>query len=600
MFFSYSLHCYAYVPSLTAGLKPFFWPSGKKNFNLNFIPDNNFNFTSPEIETLVSSSFNQWGQNIDMSFSVSEASTIPRIGKNDIYFSNDDTIFGSGVVAITLVSYKEASGEILEADIVINNNANISLNQNSNEFLGNILTHEVGHFLGFAHEPTLGSTMFYEAQRGQYRLGEMDITSAKKLYGSNVGTIAGKIIGGENNLGLFGVHVLAIDQTGKIAGTEISGVDGKFFMKGLDPSRTYYLYTKPISFKPSLPTIYEEAKSNFCIGGESFRGSFFQTCLTKDEGFPKSIVVSANEVKDVGSITVRCGFDVPPAYLEAKDKSTDYLLPISSQSLSLSMSGFITDVEADNEEIETITYQVPSSIAGLGPNFNLNIALNFQNLYSVYYSEVSIYKNSVLILSTPSTQSRVLENNYQATLDQEYSVNVVPSDKVEVKIKPKSWAAFLNEENSAPRKPFGRRTLYTLDFFPGISIDQFNYADLPNMQKPYYASSIALKDKLNLYLLSFELQKLGVAKRLGSRIFANSDNATCTDAPNSYVVKRPIEVANSGKTTTKKSSSNEASPIACGSVDMSGPSGPSNGMTQMIFTFFAFICIKMQFRKRKT
>lgn len=100
--------------------------------------------------------------NRNVIYSAQEASEL-----ND-YFSDPDQL------AVTLTSHSVSTGEIFDADIVFNdvrfdfadvtNELTCSDLANRPYDLRNTLIHEMGHFIGFDHDPDTDSTMFANAQ----------------------------------------------------------------------------------------------------------------------------------------------------------------------------------------------------------------------------------------------------------------------------------------------------------------------------------------------------------------------------------------------------------------------------------------------------
>jgi hypothetical protein len=100
------------------------------------------------------------------------------------------------LVAITLTTYEPTSGEILDADISLNNVVfsleNIAEgtscgNNAKRHDIGNTLVHEVGHFIGFAHVPDSEATLFSHAKDCETKkrsLGEDDILGLCSVYPS--------------------------------------------------------------------------------------------------------------------------------------------------------------------------------------------------------------------------------------------------------------------------------------------------------------------------------------------------------------------------------------------------------------------------------
>lgn len=597
----------AYVPSITSQLKPLAWLPASQTLTIYVNPTNSLGISAGTVNTIIQSAFNEWDSVSSLNFSLVTTSTSNVFNKNELYFSDDAEIFGSGVIGIALVSYKDSTGEILEGDILINEQATLLNVKDDRLYLGNVITHEVGHFLGLGHEPTLESTMFYQAERGQYKISQMDKHSMSQLYpnSTSTGSISGKIVGGENLVGLFGIQVMALTTDGRLYASVISDADGSFHFKGLEASKVYYLYTKPLTFKSSLPTMFADARSNFCHNGDSFRGSFFQTCLNVDEGFPQSISVNTNQETAVGNITVRCSLDVPPSYLEAKDRAEVFQLPFDAAVMSTAYTGFFSQPDTDNEVEEKIAFTIPEAqdLNGIGDSIDLKINMRSQLFYSIYKADLSIYKNGNKVFGRTSTTSDLkVESDYSLNLDQDYSLDVAAGDSIELRIKPKKWFNYLNlEENTAPIKPVSRRTFKTSDFFPGFLISSFNYNELNSDERRLYSSSMSVKDPLNWYFLTVETVKRSTGERVRGRSFFNSDNSQCVDAFNAYQVQRPIDATKSITQKNKSGKIDDPMPISCGSIDTKGPGGGGgNGLFQIVFGFLLIIGLKSFFPHLKS
>lgn len=597
----------AYVPSLTSQLKPLAWLPASQTLTIYVNPTNTLGISAGTVNTVVQNAFNEWDSVSSLNFSLTTTATSNIFNKNELYFSDDNEIFGSGVIGIALVSYKDSTGEILEADILLNEQASLLNVKDDRLYLGNVITHEVGHSLGLGHEPTLESTMFYQAERGQYKISQMDKHSMAQLYpnSSSLGAISGKIIGGESLLGLFGIQVMALTTDGRIYASVISEADGSFHFKGLEPGKTYYLFTKPLSFKSSLPTMFADARANFCHNGESFRGSFFQTCLTVDEGFPQSLSVNANQVTAVGNVTIRCSLDVPPSYLEAKDRAENYQLPFDAAVMSTAYTGFFSQPDTDNEVEEKISFTIPEAqdLTAIGDDLNLKINFRSQIFYSIFKADLSIYKNGNKVFGRTATTSDLkIESDYALNLDQDFSFDIAAGDEIELRIKPKKWFNYLNlEENSAPIKPVSRRTFKTSDYFPGFLISSFNYNELSAEERRLYSSSMNIKDPLNWYFLTIETVKRNSGERVRGKSFFSSDNSQCVDAFNAYQIQRPIDASNSITPKNKTGKIDDPMPISCGSIDTKGPgSGGGNGLWQIVFGFCLIIGLKRFFPQHKS
>ncbi len=103
-------------------------------------------------------------------------------------------------LAMTYLIYSEASGRILEADILINGQ-NIDWDPESGYDLENALTHEIGHLLGLGHSKEAEATMFartYPREIKKRTLHEDDRQGLSVLYATAMSPAFGCRGGPEN------------------------------------------------------------------------------------------------------------------------------------------------------------------------------------------------------------------------------------------------------------------------------------------------------------------------------------------------------------------------------------------------------------------
>jgi hypothetical protein len=135
---------------------------------------------------LIAQSFGAWTQDactdlvfMDLGYSTKDVGFNPSDTDNqNLIISIEDDgrareFFTRNELAITLTSFNTATGEIFDADILFNNasfpfqdvadaNACRALDPMPYD-LRNTLIHEIGHFIGFEHDPNPESTMFASA-----------------------------------------------------------------------------------------------------------------------------------------------------------------------------------------------------------------------------------------------------------------------------------------------------------------------------------------------------------------------------------------------------------------------------------------------------
>jgi|GEM_PF-3122654 len=111
---------------------------------------------------------------------------------NSIELVRNNWIFGPYIVALTILDFNSTTGEIREADVLMNG-VNFSFGDitivDADADLGNILTHELGHLLGLGHSQVRLSTMSESTGLAETRrrsLHQDDREAVQWLYPSEV------------------------------------------------------------------------------------------------------------------------------------------------------------------------------------------------------------------------------------------------------------------------------------------------------------------------------------------------------------------------------------------------------------------------------
>jgi hypothetical protein len=208
-------------------------------------------------------------------------------------------------------------GEILDADIYFNpSDSHVAyatpsaLSSAASAYdLESLLTHELGHALGFSHSAVWSAIMFpyapapgsfsgmrATAQQPDAPLGEDDRTGLRILYPDaadslHTGSIRGRIVPANplslpafppGVTGIFGSHVVAVDaQSGAVVGATIGGwscsdpgptqFDGSYVLERLPVGHAYEVYVEPFNGAVD-PSQVSNATASLCRNSSSDGG----------------------------------------------------------------------------------------------------------------------------------------------------------------------------------------------------------------------------------------------------------------------------------------------------------------------------------------
>ena len=517
------------------------WPKTRKSLSLQVNPSNNDSLDAIEISGIVSEATAQWNENSSLKMSSQINYSAPSAGTNNIYFTSSPSAYmGFGVVAVTQVSYKQYTGEIVEADIVINDYGFYFDNSSSSKFyLGNVITHELGHVLGLGHSEVKNATMFYVLGRGLYSLESDDLCGIQAVYPqASLASISGKVVGGTDIVGVFGAHVQAISAaSGDVVAGAYSDSDGSFTLSGLPTSDTYYLYVSPIKVVEALPNYYSTRRDDFCEQESRYRGSFFQSCSSQRRGYPQGIKLASGNV-NVGNVSIGCNLAVPNNYL-------------SNNSLALSgvgdaFVGYFSANRVSNSDSDTIYIDLTSYDSSLGEQY-LDLKLLSQRLYSPLQFSVQLWRSEELVYESAATFP--LDHDQRPLLD----------------------GSIRSLLSSNPEDNY-----FTLKITPynlvsgGDGVDEFDY-----FPDDYFQEAADFLDTLGFYFLIYNIsQRSGdnyeiVAQKEYGAI---SDNTYCAAGVNVISVN-PSKLSHPNVLSVAKE--NDPLAVSCGSIgngdDSSGP-----------------------------
>ena len=159
---------------------------------------------------------------------------------------------GSGIVAITPISFNTVNGNILDADILFNGSQfNFSTDGSPGTFdVQDVLTHEIGHFVGLDHSPQVSGTMwpFVSTTQWLHRSLTAD-EEAGAVAIATAGTAAkltGTIRRATGAAKIPGAIASAIRVSdGRLMGMAITNNSGIFSIKGI-PAGDYWIHVTPM------------------------------------------------------------------------------------------------------------------------------------------------------------------------------------------------------------------------------------------------------------------------------------------------------------------------------------------------------------------
>ena len=157
---------------------------------------------------------------------------------------------GSGIVAITPVWFF-SNGAITDADILFNGSQFTFTTDAASSAMDveDVVTHELGHFLGLDHSGIVGATMypFVSGNVTAHRsLSDDEGNGMRDVYPAGASaSLTGTILRLSDSSAVPGAWVVARDANGRTRGADLSDVSGNFELRGLGAG-TYTVYASPL------------------------------------------------------------------------------------------------------------------------------------------------------------------------------------------------------------------------------------------------------------------------------------------------------------------------------------------------------------------
>lgn len=219
------------------------------SFPLRYEVDSRVAQAHPGAAAIVDKAFNAWAGITDANLQFQSNGVVngvkpATVGRVSITMA-DDLLSDQGAAAMTSYSYDTKTGEMLDADIILDADLfDGSLNAQVT------MQHEIGHILGLDHSGVLSSIMYPYVGSGTEpaafdfddRIGISSIYPKGDLTLSGA-TLTGRITGDSG--GIFAAQVVAVNATGQPVGTALTNSAGEFTLVGI-PAGRYRLYAEPL------------------------------------------------------------------------------------------------------------------------------------------------------------------------------------------------------------------------------------------------------------------------------------------------------------------------------------------------------------------
>ncbi len=570
----FSLNCLGFVHQKTVNGESFTWGGQNTDSVVIYVNgDNSSGISNSDIYSQVVDSSSEWNQAGGPSLIVRSTTTSERTSRNDIYFTNDSSVFsGSSVLAVTESVYNSTTGRIIESDIKIKDSILFSTDSDNSLFIGDLISHELGHLVGLDHSTMPFSTMFYKLIRGQHSISFDDYIGKRSLYSQNryPGKISGTIAGGPNKVNVFGADVKLISSnSGKVIASTLSDEDGSYIFEGIPVNDVYYVYVAPFRALDTVSSYYQTVQTDYCSSFSDFRGSFYQGCGNSRKGYPVGIHLTDSEPElNTGIVTIKCGLDVPSGYM-AKRGVEAFELDDNENKEGDSFVGYFSSSDIESENYDEI-YIDMSDVDTSDGSYYLDLRLVSQELYSKagFWMEVTSGSSSYTYnYSVTSDNTPDLNLNGRIPLD-----SSIPSNNIfTVKIYPQDFEEFKGTTT------FDTESLFFPDFAT-FGDDKVFYQFIYFLSKEQSNGEIELEGHYN-YL-------------------SEAGNARCMEAEETYSVKSAGSVT--GITNSSKRASQDQGVLACGTVAFVDDGNPPDGngpVTVLVGFLLTFLLSLVKTRK---
>lgn len=212
--------------------------------------------------------------------------------------TNESGLFGnaSGLVAVTPIDFNPHTGEILDADVLLNGQRPFATNLSSGAFdVQSIVTHEVGHFLGLDHSPIEGSTMTPITAHGDTRLRSLEADDRAAIAARYPVALARAVIEGTVLRGgrpVRGAHVVAESDSGEPVSSTLTDAQGRYQIEGL-AAGSYAVYAEPLNGR--VTSAHLQTRNSGQAVDTDFGATFFGANGRSSPAQPERVTVASGQ-----------------------------------------------------------------------------------------------------------------------------------------------------------------------------------------------------------------------------------------------------------------------------------------------------------------